>query len=71
MRALTGSALTYDGDFLSLFTLRGVPAGTFDERMLGWINGALGSNYKELPSAMQAYAVSKGAYNWDSMTIVT
>ena len=43
------------------------PGRPFDERMLLWINGVLSTSYTNLPRAMQAYAVAKGAYSWSSL----
>jgi hypothetical protein len=39
----------------------------FNERMLLWINSTLGTSYEHLSGAMQAYAESRGFFNWDSM----
>jgi hypothetical protein len=58
----------YEAAFMAYWDSLGtVAAGTFNERMLSWINGVLSVTHNNLPSAMQAYAVSKSAYNWDSL----
>ena len=67
LRAKTGKALTYEGDWHAYWDFLGRPAGTYDERMLAWINAVLIASHANTPSAMQAYAVSKGAYNWESL----
>jgi hypothetical protein len=46
----------------------GVADGPFNARMLNWINTVLGESYTDLPGAMQAFAESRGFYNWDSIT---
>lgn len=67
VRAVTGTTLTYDGDWLALFDAAAIPAGMFDGRLLRWINGKLTSSYSNLPEAMQAFATDQGYYNWSSM----
>lgn len=69
VRDVTGTALTYEGDWHALFDLQGIASGTFNERLLLWINDQLGTAYTNLPGAMQAYAEDQGVYNWDSMGV--
>jgi len=68
-RELSGFATetNYNEDLTRLFDAQGVPAGTFNERQLRWINGSMAASYTNLNEAMQAYAESQGAYNWSSM----
>lgn len=68
IRAITGTALDYNGDFMALFDLAGIPAGDFNSRFLAWINLKLASAYDNLPSAMQALAAANSAYNFNSMS---
>lgn len=72
LRAKTGKALTYEGDFEAYWDSLGVASGPFNGRMLAWINAALGltdpdDQYNDVNAAMQAYAEANGAYNWDSL----
>lgn len=78
VRAVTGSAETYEGDWHRLFTLSGITTGntdatgvfrpaTFDERFLLWINFRLSRTFTNLPEAMQAFAAAAGAFNWSSL----
>lgn len=62
--------LDWNGDFHYLWDQEGIADGTFNERMLTWINTELGETYTNLPGAMQAYAESLGFYNWSSMTAI-
>lgn len=62
--------LDYNGDWHYLWDQEDVPAGTFNERMLAWINVELSASHTNLPGAMQAYAESLGFYNWSSMTAI-
>lgn len=71
VRAITGTALTYEGDWHALFDLDGVAAGSFNGRLLAWINQNLGTSYSEINGAMNAFAVSQGYANWDSMGTFT
>lgn len=67
-RAISGSAGSYNDDFMSMFTAEGVPvAGTFNERFLRWLNIRLSRTYTNLPEAMQAFAVSVGASSWNGV----
>ena len=71
-RALSGFATetNYNEDFLRLFDASDVPAGTFNERQLRWINDRMGGGYTNLNDAMQAYATGQGFYNWSSMGVL-
>jgi hypothetical protein len=68
-RDLSGFATetNYNEDLLRLFDAESVPAGTFNERQLRWINTRMGASYTNLDEAMQAYATSQGAANWSAM----
>lgn len=67
IRAVTGYAEHYEGDWHRLFDYAAIPAGHFDERMLMWINGQLSTAYTNLPEAQQAFAAFFGAFNWSSL----
>lgn len=71
IRAVTSTALTYEGDWHALFTLRSAAGVTFNERLLNYINGQLVASHTNLPQAMQAFAENQGANNWDSMGTFT
>ena len=67
VRAVTGTAYTYEGDWLALFDADLIAAGTFNDRLRAWINAKLSANYATLPDAMQAYAESKSAASWSEL----
>lgn len=67
VRAITSTASTYEGDWHALFTARGIAAGTFEGRLLGWINSKLAASYTELNSAKAALAVANSYTDWNSM----
>lgn len=67
IRAQTGTTLTYEGDWHALFTLRSIAAGTFNGRLLAYINQKLAQSYTNLPQAQQALATANSAYNWDCL----
>lgn len=67
VRAVSGTTLNYEGDWHAMWDLQGIASGTFNERMLLYINEKLGVTYTNLPNAMQALAVDQGAANFSSM----
>lgn len=67
IRAITGTAENYEGDWHRLFDLASLPTGMFNERLLRWINRKLSKSYTFLPDAMQGLAVANGASNFSSM----
>lgn len=71
IRASTGTAGTYTEDWHALWDDAAVAAGTFNERMLAWINGRLSSIYTNVNEAMQAYAEDQGFDAWSSMDNIT
>jgi len=71
IRAVTGTAWDYNGDWHALFNLYGVADGDTNGRMLAWINAALGTSYTELNGAQAAYAISQGARSWGELGTFT
>lgn len=67
VRAVTGTTSTYEGDWHALFDANAIPAGSFNGRLLQYINAKLAASYTNLPSAMAAFAVANGATTWDSL----
>lgn len=61
IRAVTGTALTYEGDWHALFDLAAIAAGPFNQRLLAWINYHLTASYTELNGAMAALAAANSA----------
>ena len=61
VRAKTGTAYPYSGDWHALFNMASISGVTFNGRMLGYINQLLSTNYKELNGAMAAFAKVKSA----------
>lgn len=64
VRVETGTNGTYAEDWFARFTAAGFTTGTFNERMLAWINDTLGTSYTFLPDAMRAYAEYSNARTW-------
>lgn len=71
VRAATGKALDYNGDWEALFDITPIGAGTWTGRLLAWINAQLSASYTEINGAMQAFAVSQGTANWSQMGAFT
>lgn len=67
VRAATGTANTYEGDWHALFDSQGIPTGTFNERLLRYLNSVLGASYTNLPEAQAAFAAAQGATNFGSI----
>lgn len=70
IRDSTSTAGMLNEDWHALFDDAGVAAGTFNERMLAWINERLSASYASLPEAMQAFAADQGYSNWSSMGVI-
>lgn len=70
VRALTGTALDYNGDFMALFDGAGIAKTDFNGRLLAWINLTLGTTYTEINGAKQAYAAALGFFNWNSLNTI-
>lgn len=69
VRDVTGTELTYNGDWMALFAQSGITISQFDGALLAWLNDKLEPEtpYQNLPRAMQAFAEDQGFYNWSSM----
>ncbi len=71
VRASTGTAYDYQGDWMALFDSAGIAAGDFNGRLLAWINSQLSTSYTEVNGAMYAFAASQGAYSWNELGTFT
>ena len=71
VRAATGTALSYEGDWHALFDSAGIAPGPFNGRLLAWLNAQLSAAYASLPGALDAFAISQGAPNWSSLGTFT
>lgn len=67
VRALTGTAYNYEGDWHALFDQSGIRAGDFNGRLLAWLNQTMAANYPDLPGAQAAFAASRGARSWNEL----
>lgn len=67
IRAVTSTTGTYEEDWHSLFDLHSIDTGTFNERLLLWINAKLAASHTNLIDAQQALASANSVSNWDSM----
>jgi len=61
IRAITSTTLNYEGDWHALFDSASIPAGTYNERLLAWINAQLSSSYTEINGAKAAYAENRAS----------
>lgn len=67
VRAVTGTTLTHDGDWHALWDQGGIAEGTFNGRMLLWLNDRLSAGHDNLNDAMAAFAAEEGATNFSSV----
>lgn len=67
VRAITGTAGAYEGDWHALFDLAGIPAGHFNGRFLQWLQLKISPQLSEINGAMQAFAAANGAGNFSSL----
>jgi hypothetical protein len=62
-RALASTSLTYNGDAMAAFG----GTGTYNERLIAWLQSQTGSSMTEINGLMQLFAEQKGATNWSSL----
>lgn len=67
VRAVTGTALTNEGDWEALFDAAAIPSGAFNGRMMGWVNLKLTTAYTDINQALQALADANAAFNFSSL----
>jgi hypothetical protein len=71
IRAVTSTTGTRNEDWLALFTERSASTGTYNERMLSYINTLLSTSYTNINDAKQALAANQSADNFSSMGTFT
>jgi hypothetical protein len=71
IRAVTGTTGTHNEDWIALFNLRGMAAGSFEARMIAYINNKLTTSYTEVNAAMAALAANASADSFQSMGTFT
>lgn len=67
IRAVTGTALTYEGDWQALFDLNSIAGENFNGRLLAYINLKLSTSYTDVNSAMAALAGANSVGSWDQL----
>ena len=67
VRESTGTSLSYDGDWHTIFDNHGIAAGPFNGRLLTYLQRALNSTSDSLPGLKQRYAELHGAHNESSL----
>ena len=71
VRGVTSTTATFNEDWLALFNARSIGAGTYNERLLAYINGELSTSYIDINLALQAFATDQDDYNFSSMGTFT
>lgn len=67
IRASTGTALDYNGDWMAKFTADGIADGPFNQRFVAWLQTKLDSSNTNLDGLKDAYATTKGAGSWNEL----
>lgn len=70
IRLITGSSYDYNSDWLALFDIYSISSGTFNERMIEWLQSALNSTETNINGLKQLYAESLGVDNWNGVYTV-
>jgi len=71
IRGVTSIKTLHNEDWIALFNTRSITAGTFNERLLKYINGELTTSYTDVNLAIQAFATDQSDYNFSSMGTFT
>lgn len=66
-----GMNYAYNEAWHALFDDASIQPGTFNERLLAWINAQLSSAHESLAAAKQAYAEANGFVNWGAINTIT
>jgi hypothetical protein len=67
VRTVSSTVLDYNGDWHAMWDAQSIPAGTFNERMLTYINTKLSTTYTEINGAMAALAANLGVSDFGSI----
>lgn len=71
VRAVTGTTGTVEEDWHALFTLDGIPAGSFNERLYAWLEIETSLTGRTLDELMVAFAVAQGVATWSQLGTLT
>lgn len=71
IRAVTGTEHDYTSDWHALFDGATIDPGTFEERLLQWINTRLTASYTNVNDAMAAMAAAEGVDNFQAIGTFT
>lgn len=67
IRAVTSTALDYNGDWSARFDAASIPAGDWNGRLLAWLNAKMGSSHASLPAAQAAFAAAQSTAPFSSI----
>ena len=71
IRAVTSTTGGTNEDWIALFNTKLITAGTFNERLIKYINAELTTTYTDVNLAIQAFATDQSDYNFSSMGTFT
>lgn len=67
VQAVTGTSASYLSDWHALFDDDSITVGSWNSRMIAWVNQTLGTSYASLNDAMNAFAIDQGFASWQDM----
>ena len=70
IRTITGTTNTYNGDWLALFDAASIASGSFNGRMIAWLQGETGSSKTNINDLQAAYAELLGFDQWNSVNVI-
>lgn len=71
IRAITGTALENNGDWLALFDIYNIPQGTFNERMAKWLQSSLNTTRDNINELKAQYAIYSGFNGWSELNCLS
>lgn len=67
VRSVTSTTGTYNEDWIALFDSLSIPAGTFDERFIQYLQAQTSLSTTNLPDLMAAFAQQNGVQMWSEL----
>jgi hypothetical protein len=71
IRDITGTQKTYNEDWIALFDFYEIAQGTFNERLILFLQDCLDTSESNLVNLQNSYALEVGVYNWNSLTDIS
>lgn len=69
--ATSATTGTHEQNWFEVMAADAVTTGTYNERLLAWINAKLSASHASLPAAQAAYAAQYGYTRWTDQNTLT